>query len=63
MVAVPYVASTPHSEPPYFVIFDFLGKDSIRYYKKVIVDERVFKNVKIFKRDKQDSDGSFGSTT
>jgi len=46
-------------EPPNFVIFDFLGKDSIRYYNKVTVDEQVFKNIKIFKRDKQDSDGLF----
>ena len=46
-------------EPPNFVIFDFLGKDSILYYNKVTVDEQVFKNIKIFKRDKQDSDGLF----
>ncbi|KAH9972457.1 hypothetical protein BGW80DRAFT_1314640 [Lactifluus volemus] len=46
-------------EPPNFVIFDFLGKDSIRYYNKVTVDEQVFKNIKIFKRDKVDSDGLF----
>ncbi len=46
-------------EPPNYVIFDFLGKDSIRYYNKVTVDEQVFKNIKIFKRDKQDSDGLF----
>jgi DNA topoisomerase-1 len=46
-------------EPPNFVIFDFLGKDSIRYYNKVTVDEQVFKNIKIFKRDKKDSDGLF----
>ena len=46
-------------EPPNFVIFDFLGKDSIRYYNKVTVDEQVFKNIKIFKRDKQDADGLF----
>jgi len=46
-------------EPPNSVIFDFLGKDSIRYYNKVTVDELVFKNIKIFKRDKQDSDGLF----
>jgi DNA topoisomerase IB len=46
-------------EPPNFVIFDFLGKDSIRYYNKVTVDEQVFKNIKIFKRDKIDSDGLF----
>ncbi|KAI0301022.1 hypothetical protein B0F90DRAFT_1844311 [Multifurca ochricompacta] len=46
-------------EPPNFVVFDFLGKDSIRYYNKVTVDEQVFKNIKIFKRDKRDSDGLF----
>ncbi|KAI0267121.1 hypothetical protein BC834DRAFT_872641 [Gloeopeniophorella convolvens] len=46
-------------EPPNHVIFDFLGKDSIRYYNKVTVDEQVFKNIKIFKRDKKDSDGLF----
>jgi DNA topoisomerase I len=46
-------------EPPNYVIFDFLGKDSIRYYNKVTVDEQVFKNIKIFKRDKNDSHGLF----
>ncbi|KAI0047749.1 hypothetical protein FA95DRAFT_1492111 [Auriscalpium vulgare] len=46
-------------EPPNFVIFDFLGKDSIRYYNRVTVSERVFKNIKIFKRDKQDGDDLF----
>jgi DNA topoisomerase-1 len=46
-------------EPPNHVIFDFLGKDSIRYYNKVAIDEQVFKNIKIFKRDKKDSDGLF----
>ncbi|KAI9334492.1 hypothetical protein DFJ73DRAFT_36747 [Zopfochytrium polystomum] len=38
-------------EPPNKVIFDFLGKDSIRYYNEVLVDEQVFKNLKIFKRE------------
>ncbi|KAI9349575.1 hypothetical protein BDR26DRAFT_891668 [Obelidium mucronatum] len=38
-------------EPPNKVIFDFLGKDSIRYYNQVEVDDQVFKNIKIFKRD------------
>lgn len=42
-----------------YAIFDFLGKDSIRYYNKVTVDDQVFKNIKIFKRDKKDSDGLF----
>lgn len=38
-------------EPPDHVIFDFLGKDSIRFYNKVKVDAQVFKNLKIFKRE------------
>jgi DNA topoisomerase I len=37
-------------EPPNFVIFDFLGKDSIRYYDKVAVQPQVFKNLKLFKK-------------
>lgn len=36
--------------PPNTVIFDFLGKDSIRFYQEVEVDQQVFKNLKIFKR-------------
>ena len=43
-------------EPPNYDIFDFLGKDLIRYYIKVAA---VFKNVKILERDKKDSDGLF----
>ncbi|KAK3675747.1 DNA topoisomerase 1 [Recurvomyces mirabilis] len=35
---------------PDTVIFDFLGKDSIRFYDEVKVDLQVFKNLKIFKR-------------
>lgn len=46
-------------ERPNFVIFDFLGKDSIRYYNRVTVDEQVFKNIKIFKDGKADSDDLF----
>ena len=38
-------------EPPNRVIFDFLGKDSIRYYNEVEVDDQIFKNLKIFKRE------------
>lgn len=30
------------------VVFDFLGKDSIRYYNRVEVDPLVWKNLKIF---------------
>ncbi|KAJ3384140.1 DNA topoisomerase 1 [Entophlyctis sp. JEL0112] len=37
-------------ELPNKVIFDFLGKDSIRYYNEVEVTDEVFKNIKIFKR-------------
>ncbi|KAF2797895.1 DNA topoisomerase 1 [Melanomma pulvis-pyrius CBS 109.77] len=37
-------------KPPNFVIFDFLGKDSIRFYNEVQVDPQVFKNMKIFKK-------------
>ena len=37
-------------ELPNMVIFDFLGKDSIRFYNKFPVDPQVFKNLKIFKK-------------
>ena len=37
-------------KPPNIVIFDFLGKDSIRFYNEVTVDAQVFKNLKIFKK-------------
>lgn len=37
-------------KPPNIVIFDFLGKDSIRFYDEVEVDPQVFKNLKIFKK-------------
>ncbi|CCC69790.1 hypothetical protein NCAS_0D02090 [Naumovozyma castellii] len=37
-------------KPPNTVVFDFLGKDSIRFYQEVEVDKKVFKNLKIFKR-------------
>ncbi|GAA5962494.1 hypothetical protein JCM3765_004318 [Sporobolomyces pararoseus] len=37
--------------PPNKVTFDFLGKDSIRYVNEVEVDEQVFKNLKIFKKE------------
>ena len=35
---------------PDTVIFDFLGKDSIRFYDEVKVDPQVFKNLKLFKK-------------
>lgn len=37
-------------KPPSTVIFDFLGKDSIRFYQEVEVDKQVFKDLMIFKR-------------
>ncbi|ODV95621.1 hypothetical protein PACTADRAFT_58616 [Pachysolen tannophilus NRRL Y-2460] len=37
-------------KPPNKVIFDFLGKDSIRFYQEVEVDPQVFKNLRIFKK-------------
>lgn len=37
-------------KPPNIVIFDFLGKDSIRYYQQVEVDHQVFKDLRIFKK-------------
>ncbi|GAA6049722.1 hypothetical protein JCM3770_004427 [Rhodotorula araucariae] len=37
--------------PPSKVTFDFLGKDSIRYVNEVEVDEQVFKNLKLFKKE------------
>lgn len=47
-------------EQPNKVIFDFLGKDSIRYYNEVTVDLQVFKNLKLFKKEpKQEGDNLF----
>lgn len=47
-------------QPPNKLIFDFLGKDSIRYYNEVEVIPQVFKNLKVFKRDpKKDGDPLF----
>ncbi|XP_029009585.1 DNA topoisomerase I, mitochondrial [Betta splendens] len=41
------------------VEFDFLGKDSIRYYNKVPVIKKVFKNLKLFLERKQPGDELF----
>ncbi|KAJ7703153.1 DNA topoisomerase I [Mycena rosella] len=46
-------------EAPNFIIFDFLGKDSIRYYNRVPVEPQIFKNIRIFKENKSDSDSLF----
>ena len=50
-------------EPPNFVVFDFLGKDSIRYYNRVEVDQQIFKNLRIFKQTKSDDDPLFDRVT
>ncbi|XP_069778297.1 DNA topoisomerase I, mitochondrial-like isoform X3 [Narcine bancroftii] len=41
------------------VEFDFLGKDSIRYYNKVPVEKQVFRNLKLFMENKDPSDDVF----
>ncbi|TRY96099.1 hypothetical protein DNTS_025486, partial [Danionella cerebrum] len=43
----------------YVVEFDFLGKDSIRYCNKVPVEKQVFKNLKLFIRNKDPEDDLF----
>jgi len=43
----------------FVVEFDFLGKDSIRYYNRVEVEKRVFKNLQLFTENKQDGDDLF----
>ncbi|CAG9806692.1 unnamed protein product [Chironomus riparius] len=41
------------------IIFDFLGKDSIRYYNEVVVEKRVYKNLQLFKENKKKDDDLF----
>jgi len=43
----------------YVVVFDFLGKDSIRYYNEVPVEKRVFKNLLLFVENKDPSGDLF----
>jgi len=43
----------------YVVEFDFLGKDSIRYHNEVPVEKRVFKNLELFKQNKEAGDDLF----
>ena len=47
----------------YVVEFDFLGKDSIRYYNKVPVEKQVFKNLKLFMENKDPGDDLFDRLT
>ncbi|KAI1815374.1 eukaryotic DNA topoisomerase I [Poronia punctata] len=49
---------------PNIVIFDFLGKDSIRFYDEVNVDRQVFKNLRVFKKPpKKEGDDIFDRLT
>lgn len=45
------------------VEFDFLGKDSIRYYNRVTVEKRVFKNLQLFMENKSPGDDLFDRLT
>ncbi|XP_029448032.1 DNA topoisomerase I, mitochondrial isoform X2 [Rhinatrema bivittatum] len=45
------------------VEFDFLGKDSIRYYNKVPVEKEVFKNLRLFMENKDPGDELFDRLT
>ncbi|XP_057849059.2 DNA topoisomerase 1 alpha [Cryptomeria japonica] len=45
--------------PPKSLQFDFLGKDSIRYFNTVEVDERVYIAIDHFKKGKKDGDDLF----
>ncbi|RMZ85053.1 hypothetical protein DV738_g161, partial [Chaetothyriales sp. CBS 135597] len=49
---------------PSTVVFDFLGKDSIRFHEEFEVDTQVFKNLRIFKRPpKKEGDDIFDRLT
>jgi len=51
-------------KPPDQLVFDFLGKDSIRYYNVVDVEPQIYKNVRIFKGDgKSEGDAIFDRVT
>uniref|UniRef100_A0A914IB77 DNA topoisomerase I n=1 Tax=Globodera rostochiensis TaxID=31243 RepID=A0A914IB77_GLORO len=43
----------------FVVEFDFLGKDSIRYYNRVPVEKQVFKNLRLFMEEKDPGDDLF----
>ena len=45
------------------VEFDFLGKDSIRYYNLVPVEKQVFKNLRLFMENKDPGDDLFDRLT
>ncbi|XP_062318852.1 DNA topoisomerase I, like isoform X2 [Osmerus eperlanus] len=57
---VEHIVLSPEKDGQEFVVeFDFLGKDSIRYYNKVPVEKRVFKNLQLFMEGKQPEDDLF----
>ncbi|XP_030632162.1 DNA topoisomerase I, like isoform X5 [Chanos chanos] len=57
---VEHITLHPEKDGQEFVVeFDFLGKDSIRYYNKVPVEKRVFKNLQLFMENKQPEDDLF----
>lgn len=46
-------------KPPDKIVLDFLGKDSIRYYKELNVDKEVYKNIKEFLQAKNKKQNLF----
>ncbi|XP_020489520.1 DNA topoisomerase I, like [Labrus bergylta] len=59
-VRVEHIKLYPENDGQEFVVeFDFLGKDSIRYYNKVPVEKRVFKNLQLFMENKEPDDDLF----
>ncbi|XP_023654665.1 DNA topoisomerase 1 [Paramormyrops kingsleyae] len=57
---VEHIKLYPEMDGQEFVVeFDFLGKDSIRYYNKIPVEKRVFKNLQLFLENKQPEDDLF----
>ena len=50
-------------DEPNLVTFDFLGKDSMRYYNTVPVIEQVFKNLQSFSKGKDPEEKIFDVLT
>ncbi|KAF8218287.1 hypothetical protein K438DRAFT_22969 [Mycena galopus ATCC 62051] len=46
-------------EAPNFIIFDFLGQDSFRFYNRVPGEPQICRNIRIFKENKNDDDDLF----
>lgn len=46
-------------KPNNIVVFDFLGKDSVRFYKELKVDELIWNNIHSFMQGKQDNNQLF----